>query len=189
MAKKHGITSSTVSRHVIDAGAVYKNYGLAGEALLGATRGGSELVIEQEQREMPYDGALGAVKGAVRIIKQTATLKVKFIEVSKAVLQAALVSATITDHPSTPAKTHDKFVGATTIASGDYLDNVAIVAETTGSSTNYFYALLKNALSSGNLSMSFADSDESGVEVTFKAHFDPSTMSTVPWEIYNSNIA
>lgn len=190
MAVKHGITSSTVSRHVLDAGAVYKNLGESGEALLGATRGGSELVIEEELREMTYDGALGPVKGGVRIIKQTATLKVKFIEVSKAVLQAALINPVTTDYPAAPAaKTHDKFVGATSISTGDYLTNVAIVADASGSTTAYFTAILKNVLSGGNLTMTFADQDESGVEVTFKAYFDPSAMTTVPWEIRNPNIA
>ena len=35
-----GFTPSTLNNLQIDAGAVYKNYGLANEALIGATSGG-----------------------------------------------------------------------------------------------------------------------------------------------------
>jgi hypothetical protein len=52
-----------------------------------------------------------------------------------------------------------------------------------------FIGILKNVLASSNLSMSFADGDESALEVTFKAHFDPSTMDTEPWELRFPTIA
>ncbi|GAH66384.1 unnamed protein product, partial [marine sediment metagenome] len=42
MNVRSGITGSTPENIFIDAGAVYFNYGLSDERLLGATRGGNE---------------------------------------------------------------------------------------------------------------------------------------------------
>ena len=67
MSRKHGVTTNTYKKLVIDSGAVYKNYGESGEALLGATRGGNTFTIEQEIRNMEVDGAKGSVKGFRRI--------------------------------------------------------------------------------------------------------------------------
>ena len=48
MARYHGVTTETVKRLFVDAGAVYVNYDEPDERLLGATRGGNTFTIEQE---------------------------------------------------------------------------------------------------------------------------------------------
>lgn len=190
MATKHGITTSTYTRFIIDSGAVYKNYGEAGQALLGATRGGNSFKIETEIRQMDVDGARGPVKGGERITNVLATLTANFVEVSKELLIRALPGASAADYPAAPStKTHDLVTRSADIATGDYLTNVAIVGMSTYSSTNWVIVKLKNVISDGNLEISFSDKDESVLAVTFKAHFDPSSMTTEPWEIYNPIIA
>lgn len=189
MAKKHGVTANTFTRFIIDAGAVYKNYGEAGETLLGATRGGNSFKIEVEERLMEVDGAIGPVKGGKRIVNSVATITANFVEVSKALLLLASPAATAADYPSTPAKTHDLVTRAADIATTDYLTNIAIVGNSTYSATNYVIVKLSNALADGNLEIGFNDKDESVLAVTFTAHFDPSTLSTEPWSIYCPIIA
>lgn len=187
---KHGITTNTYTRFIIDSGAVYKNYGEAGQALLGATRGGNAFKIESEIRQMDVDGARGPVKGGERLVGIVATLTANFVEVSKELLLRALPGATAANYPAAPAtKTHDLITRSADIVTGDYLTNVAIVGQSTASATNYVIVKLLNVLSDGNLEISFSDKDESVLAVTFKAHFDPSVMTTEPWEIYNPIIS
>jgi len=182
----HGITTNTYKRFVIDSGAVYKNWGEAGEALLGATRGGNVFKIETELRMMEVDGARGPVKGGRRITNVLATITANFIEVSEEMLLRALPAAVAADYPVAPAtKTHDLITRSTDVADADYLTNIAIVGESTYSSTNNIVVVLENVLSDGNLEVSFADKDESVIAVTFTAHYLPSAIDTEPWKIYN----
>lgn len=190
MAKQHGVTSSTFTRFIIDAGKIYKNYGLGGEALLGATRGGNTFQIETDQREMPVDGAVGPVKGGKRIITETAMLTVNMVEFSQEVFLRALPAAVAADYPVAPAtKTHDLINRTVDIASADYATNIAIVGNSTQSLTNYVIIVLENALGDGNLEVAFSDKDESVLSIKFTAHYDPSDLETVPWKIYNPVIA
>lgn len=182
MARKHGITTNTYKKLVIDSGAVYKNYGLAGETLLGATRGGNTFTIEQEIRQMEVDGAKGPVKGDKRIIRVSPQIKANFIEISKDILQLALPGADVANFPSTGDKTHDEVTRALQIALGDYVDNIAIVGECAGS-TGAVVCGIKNALANGNLELGFADGDESVIAITFTGHFDTSDLDAEPWFI------
>jgi len=185
MSKKHGVTANTFTRFVIDSGAVYKNWGEAGEALIGATRGGNSFKIETEQRQMEVDGSIGDVKGDKRIIRVTATITANFVELSKALFLLANPGATAADYPATEGKTHDLITRARDILTSDYVTNVAIVGNSTYSATGYIIVKLANALADGNLELGFTDREESVIPVTFKAHFDPASLGTEPWSIYN----
>jgi hypothetical protein len=184
MARQHGVTSTTYKKIIVDSGAAYIDYGETGAALIGATRGGNEFIIETEMREMPVDGAKGPVKLFDRITKVNATLKVKLLEMSTAAFLNALPGSVSADFPAAPAeKTHDSITRALAIATADYLTNVALVAEVTGNSTSPAVLLLKNPISTGPFSISCADADEGVLELTFRASFDSSTLDTEPWEI------
>lgn len=185
MAKKHGVTANSFSRLIIDAGAVYKNWGEASEVLLGATRGGNSFKIETELRQMEVDGAIGAVKGGRRITNVAATITANFVEFSKALWLLANPGATAADYPATVGKTHDLITRANDIASADYLTNIAIVGNSTYSATGYIVVKLKNVLADGNIELGFNPKDESVVPVTFTAHFDPTSLGSEPWEILN----
>jgi len=183
MARQHGITSTTYDKIVLDSGKLIMNYGEAGEAVLGATRGGSTFAINTEYREMPVDGAKGAVKGGRRITKVEAMLTVNMVELSGALFNKALTGSDMADYPSTPAKTHDQITRSLEIAAGDYLTNIAIVAEVSGKAATYFVGILKNVISDGNFELGFVENDESVLSIQWKAHFDPSDMDTEPWEL------
>ena len=183
MARKHGVTSTTYTRFVIDSGAVYKNFGEAGETLLGATRGGNSFKIESEQRVMEADGARGRVKGGIRVVNFAASITCNFIELKRDLWPLMLPGVTVADYPATVGKTHDKYTRTADIASTDYVTNIAIVGNSTYSATNYVVVKLFNALSDGNLELAFTDKNEAAPAVTFMAHFDPSTLDTDPFEI------
>lgn len=183
MAKQHGITTETYKRFILDAGAVYLNYGEVGEQLLGATRGGSTFTIETDYREMPVDGAKGPVKGGRRIVAVNATLTANFIEMSSEIMARVLPGSVTADYPDPGGKTHDEITRELEIALTDYATNVAIVAEVSGQNPQPVVLLVENALVDGNFELGLTEAEEPALTAAFKAHFDPADISKEPWKI------
>ncbi len=182
MTKYHGVTTETVKRLFLDAGAVYLNYGETEERLLGATNDGNTFTIEQDVREIEVDGARGPVKGLRRIIEVRAQIVANLLELTAENLKTALAGSTMEDYPDGEEKTHDKISRKLTIADTDYIGNVALVGEISGSQEPVI-CIIKNALVDGNFNIDTADKEEAGLEVTFTGHFDPDEMDEEPWEI------
>jgi hypothetical protein len=181
MARYHGITADTYKRFVVDAGAVYLDYGEVAEALLGATRDGSTFTIETEYKDMAVDGAKGPVKGSRRITAVTARLTANFIEFSSDLIQRALPGSSVADYPDvTP--THDEITRALQIVLTDYATNITLVGEVSGSSEPIVCGVL-NALADGNFEIGVTDNEEAGLSIQFTAHFDPEDLDTEPWFI------
>lgn len=92
---KHGVSSDSPDRVLVDAGAVYlgfkdaDNYG----TLLGATRGGNSCEIARTIRRMEVDGAKGPIKGLRRIEEVVATIKANMLEMTAGNLRRALADA------------------------------------------------------------------------------------------------
>lgn len=187
MARQHGVTASTMTRFIIDAGAVYANYTVGvGGTLLGATRGGSSFKIETDIREMEVDGARGLVKGGSRIVGVTASITANFLELSDALLLYMNPAATSSDYGP---GTHDLMIRDADIATSDYITNIAIIGNSTHSATNYLMIILENALADGNFEVGMVDKEESVIPVTFTARFLPTDLETEPWKVYNPIIA
>ena len=181
MTRRHGITSSTYTNIIIDSGAVYKDWGVSGgNTLLGATRGGSSFEVKTEIRHMDVDGARGLVKLGERITNVEVVLVANFIEISSDLLNYALPGSDVTT--TTAAASWDTITRALELATGDYFTNIAIVGEVAGT-TNPVVCIVKNPLSNGELSMTFADKEETALPVTWNGHFTTSDLDTEPWEI------
>lgn len=82
MGVRSGITSETPKRIFIDAGAVYLNYGLANERLLGATRGGNEFNPNRVSKNIEADGLKGSVKGMKRITEVNPQITANLLELT-----------------------------------------------------------------------------------------------------------
>jgi len=183
MSRQHGITAETYERLVIDAGAVYKDYVSAEDpgTLLGATRGGSVFAVETEFREMPVDGAKGPVKGDKRIVKVTASLECNFIESTSEIYKRMLPGSSASDYPA-EAATHDEIRRTNDVSAADYLTNVTIVGQVSGS-LEPVVLMVENAMSDGKVSISLADNDEAVNKIKFIGHFDPDVLDNEPWRI------
>lgn len=188
MARKHGITADTYKRFIIDAGAVYTgftNFSSLG-TLLGATRGGSQLTIEQEIKDMEVDGARGPVIGSRRITMIKASLTVNFIEHTLTNLKRALVGSA----SATFETDWDAISRAIAIGDSDFLSDITIVGEVSGDSDGMAIKL-DNTIADGNFELTFADKEEGVIAMTFTAHFDPADLGagtdTEPWTIYWPN--
>lgn len=188
--RQHGITCDTYKHIVIDSGAVYKNYGLANEELLGATTGGNTFTVEREYFESEVDGARGKVKGAKRIINVSASITANFIEIQSNLLLKALPGSVSADYPVAPATaTHDSITAALAIEDSSYWDNIAIVGEVTGNDASPLVLILTNAIADGGFELGLTDKADAVLAVTFSATFDPCSLDDEPWEIRNPKIA
>lgn len=98
---KSGITADTPERIFVDAGAVYLNYGLPSERLLGATRGGNEFNLNREIRDIEVDGVRGSVKGLRRRIVCRPQITCNLIELSLDNLLKAIAGANSAETPVT----------------------------------------------------------------------------------------
>lgn len=178
MARQHGISSNTPSRLVLDSGAMYINYDEAGQALIGATRGGATFTIEQDIREIELDGALGPVKGLRRIIRSVPMLTFTLLEFTLARLKDTL--------PASASATSGSFDVITrvtsSIADSFYLTNIALVAEVS-TLTNPVVCKVKNALLAQQTALTTTDKDEGTLPLEAVGHYLTSALDTEPWEI------
>ena len=182
----NGLTTETVERFVIDAGAVFINLGEVSERLLGATRGGNSFVIEQDIKLIEIDGVRGPTKGARRIVESTAKITANLLELTSANIMLSIAGSdatTFTDPTSTPAtNTHDEIRRTRNISNLDFIENVAIVGKVSGSEENII-CIVYNALADEGFELSFEDREEGSLEITFTAHYDPADVNTEPWSI------
>jgi len=93
MGIKSGLNVDTPDRIFVDAGAVYLNYGLSSERLLGATRGGNEFNLNREIRDIEVDGVRGSVKGLRRRTVCRPQITCNLIELSLDNLLKAIAGA------------------------------------------------------------------------------------------------
>lgn len=187
--KYHALTANLPESIIFDAGVLYKNFVSPAEPgeILGATRGGSEFALNAEFREVEVDGAPGPVKGLKRLVRLEPAITMNLLSLTKENLQMAIPGATST--PGDEAfEDYDVITGGQ-IKDEHYFDNLALVARTGAGKPIIF--VIENALADGNLSVGFADNDESNPAVTFGAHFDPAELENqndlfenLPFKIY-----
>lgn len=184
--KTSGLTSTSVQNFLVDAGAVYINFGETDERVLGATRGGNTFAIEQDIRLIEIDGIKGATKGARRVIESNARITAHLMELSSANLMMALPGSSSTPSDengvTVSGTTHDKIQRLREISTADYLKNIAIVGKVQGTDAR-FVGILYNAMADGGFSIEQTDRDESVIEVQFTAHYDVANITSEPWAI------
>jgi len=180
LTRRHGISTNTYSRFLIDSGAVYFNYTTSGTTnLLGATRGGNTFTIDSEYRDMEADGARGPVKGGRRITNVTVTLVANMLEIDN----TKVIGYGLTGSDTTDSGAYYTTTRSLEISAGDYLTDIAIVGEVSGSESDPAVFICKNPISTGGFEVSMSDKDETVIPITFTGHFTVAAMDTEPWEI------
>lgn len=182
MAQTHGITAETVKNMILDAGAVYANYGEPDERLIGATSGGNTFTVEREIKEIEIDGARGKVKGARRIVSENASLTINLLEMSVENFKMALTAADVSDVMEDSTKVADKIKPRGKILDSDYIKNVALVTTVSGTDQPCII-ILYNVLADDEFELELEDKEEGKPEIVLSAHYDPANLSDVPYEI------
>lgn len=175
-----GFNEKTMEHLILDAGAVYKNFGLPDQAILGATSGGNEFDAKAKIRQIQVDGVKAANAKGLEVIDNIAvTLKCTFLEVTLEILKAALIA----DVDTITEPDYDILTGKTVIADGDYIQNLAWVGTLSGSQKPVII-VIDNALCVDGLQLKTQDSKDNTLDVTFTAHADPKTPKALPYKIY-----
>lgn len=166
------ITNEQIEKVVIDSGVVYVNYGLPNERLLAPCRGDNTFDAEREIREIPVNGTRGKTKGLRRQTTENAKLTLNLMDLSLQNLQIALPGSKLE---------LNKLSNGWKISSSDYLSNVVLIGTTLDD--KYRKITLYNALMDEALSFAMTDKDESVVELTLSAHYDPEDADNKLWDI------
>lgn len=175
-----GYTESTPDHLLLNAGAIYKNYGLAAESLIGATASGGEFESKIKTRQLKVGGILSSnVKGLTMKIDEEVTLKCDFLEMTTEILKMALMANVDT----TTNPDYDIITGKDGISSTDYLDNVAIVSTLSGSDKPVVI-ILKNALCKDGVKIKGEDAKDNTLPVIFTANVDPLFPKVSCYEIH-----
>lgn len=118
MTPQSGISVNTPDRILVDAGAIYLNYGLPNERLLGATRGGNEFNLNRVTRNIEIDGLKGAVKGLKRITEVNPQITANLIELTVENIILAIAGANTTATPATDVLA--EYLGVGTVNIDDF---------------------------------------------------------------------
>ncbi len=124
---KHGVTTDTVDRILIDAGAVYFGFYDVDSpgTLLGATKGGNSFELKRTIKDIRPDGAKGAVKGFRRLEEVTAIIKANMLELTAENLKRAIAGAVYGSGTTTVS---DEAVGSGNDSDTDFaLDHGSVV--------------------------------------------------------------
>lgn len=179
MDKISGISASTSKRLLLDAGQVYIDYGLGTQRLIGVTKGGNSFEMNDEYREMPFDGQPGPVEGFNRLIKIAPVLKINLLEISTANILEILPGSA-----NNATGTHDVITRIAQIATSDHITNVTLILQKTGTNALFGFKV-SNALNKAPFVYGAADNDEGVIALEFHAHFLSTNLVTEPWEIFN----
>ena len=193
--KKTGFSTDTANKFIVNAGAVYKNLnwaepgGWTGERL-GATAGGNTVTIANEFREIEIDGTFSKYVGQKVLVSSDATLTTNVKEIDADVIKLAIMGS-ITDSAGSDAPIgYDVITGKSKVEAEDYLGNIALVGELSGSDQPVII-ILDNALCTSGLDLSMTDDSESVIAMTFEAHADADQVAdrTLPARIYLPKIS
>ena len=137
---KSGLNVNTPDRIFVDAGAVYINYGLADQRLLGATRGGNEWNLNREIRDVEVDGVKGPTKGLRRVTTVRPQITCNLIELSLDNLLKAIAGSSSAETPKTKVVDAEYVDVGTALIDDSQLDYFPVVP---GSEKLYVNGTLK----------------------------------------------
>lgn len=188
--KKTGITQETAKSFVINAGAIYTDLtytegtGWEGNRL-GATAGGNALVITNDIREIEIDGAFSKYVGQKVLTASNATLTTNVKEITANVIKTAILGKVTATSGVDEPTAYDLIEGKGKIEASDYLTNIGLVGEISGTNEPVII-ILDNALCTSGLNITTGDNAEAVVAMIFEAHADADQLEdrTLPARIY-----
>ena len=170
--------ADTAKHLLLNSGCLYKNYGLVDESIIGATAGGSEFDVTVKTRDVKCDGLHGLQKGLRFFTDVEISLKTALLEVTPETLAMSLIADidTVTDLD------YDIIKGRVNILDTDYIENIALVAELSGS-TKPIIIIMQNVLNTDGLKFKTQDDNDNTLGTVFTAFGDPTTPTELPYEI------
>lgn len=182
---KTGVSTNTPKNIMFGAGTVHKNLKYTGsawnfdESIIGATSGGSKLSIKPQFTRIEPDGAMVAVKGLEVKTGEVATMEINFLELTKDIMQKAMVAKEGTSSDSK----YDLLESKPDIEEGDYFENLAFVGKTLDGRN--IIAIMDNALCTSGFESDSKNKEAGVVTCTFECYAElDSDLDTLPYHIY-----
>ena len=163
---------------LLDAGAVYINYGEKNEQILGCTEGGNHFGIVTETRSMDFDGVRGEMTTAHRTVGCVPKIISNFISINYQLLKT-IIPGTVISYNSGSVEIKraiQRFLES------EYIHNIAIVAEH-GTTGCYVVFKIFRAINIEGIEIPFEDSSESVIQCVFSGCFHPDELDDEPWKI------
>lgn len=164
---------------MLGEGVVYKNYGEVGEAIIGATKGGSKLSIDKKIKDIKFDGAYGSTKGLRRYERYEAKMSINFLKLNY-VNMAYGLSVTVTDGTDKDG-TYKEIAFDIEIAAADVLTNIAFVGQKQDGTQCMI--ILENALNIDKIDIDFKEKDELASEMTYTGFYTYAAPTVPPIKI------
>ena len=181
----NGVSSKTAQNILFGAGTIHKGLKYEesswnfDESCVGATKGGSSLVITPEFYSVEPDGSTVAIKDFKRKVGEKAALDVNFLELTTDLIKSAVIGGNGTSADST----YDVIESKEAIETGDYWENIAFVGETLKGEN--IIVILDNALCTSGLTLEGKNKEEGVGKYTFECHADADeSLTTLPYHIY-----
>ncbi len=166
------VTTTTVSRLVFGAGDVS-----VGGTDLGATDEGTVWRIEQEVYEPHFNGVYGPLRGSLHRTRLVAYLEVTVQEFSTGLLAIAIPGLTST--PAGDASSEELSDGVIAcIADSEYQTVIWTGEDCDGDAITL---TLENAISIENMEVTFQDTEEAKIRLTFMATYVASDPGHIPF--------
>ena len=159
------LTQDQIDNVQIDYGILYLNYGVAGERLLGPTRGGGDFKATAKIREIDFDGSRGKTKGMQVVDGIDASLGVTLLDTSMDNLAMAMPYA---DYSAGAITAKQSNIGI--IPGSTYINNITEFCKTIGG--GYKKITLYNAMAEGDFSLAAKPKAEGEIKLEIFAHFD-----------------
>ena len=173
------LSSEQIKNIMLDAGVIYLDYTTASTPLmLAPTKGANSFVVENEIKEIEFNGMRGKTKGMRRVIRQDASLTVRVMDMSLENIKMALAGAKTTVVSS---KITEITNGDGSIADAEYIGDVTFVGVDMEGKSKVIS--LFNVLGDNNLSIEATDKEEGVVEIVFSAHFDATDDTKLLYKI------
>lgn len=183
----HGVTSNTTNRLLFGAGVWIRNYDVTktpaqnlaiAESIIGASAGGNKFTIEQEFAHPEVDGILGKLKGAERLVTDTAKVEGTFVEIDLDLILDLLPGAT----SAALGNGVMKLTRTADVASADYLTSIGLVCDHAASNGSVGFVIL-NPLQLEPVVFEPTDKSFGTLAMSMEAHYDPAAMTTCPWNL------
>lgn len=165
---------------LLGEGTVYANYGEVGEAIIGATQGGSKYIVEKKTIITKYDSSNGPTKGLNRIDIFIPRLIINFLKLSYVSL-AYGVPSTVTD-----MTTYYSFRFDLAIVAADVLTNVAFIGQKFDGKACKI--IVKNALNDGDIDLNYKTKGEVVGAMQYTGHYLFAYPTLPPFEMREYDI-
>lgn len=181
MKMRSGVRPGTHKNLLIGPGAVYKGFKSPTDlgTLLGATKGGNKISINQEWHNAEIDGTLGPVEKARWLIGEECEAEVNLLELTKDNLMLALPGSVVdTTDPDYEVIHQTDDISAVTY------EDIAIVGELVGKAKPIIF-VIKNAAAVDPLELDTNNGkDDIVLKVKFVGHYSEEAPTTPPYEIW-----